>query len=695
MPFDVEGARKAGYTDAEIAGELAKATGFDYAAAKSAKYSDSEIIAELAKKAAPSMSDQIPGGGPAVKPAPAPSVGERIVGAGEAALSTATGATTGLAGGVLNFVGVLGEELARRKSGEYLSDEASKRINEAFGVGQRAYTYEPRTAAGQEALGTVADAAKALEPLAGLGSELSAIAQAGRVARAGAPATTTARAALEGTARDLAGATGAAAAQKTIDAAARISELPRSATTLPRRALEALRKQPEAPSPTPGTLGSAGAAATDMATQRRMAAESLGFTGDAALTRGQATRDAAQLKFEVETAKQADMGAPLRQRAIAQTEQVLRNFDDWVDQTGAEAPNIRAVGQAVDKALVDQMRADKGRVRAAYKAAEEAGEMESPVSLDNLVAHLNDSAPDAATAPLLNVARSRALQLGVAAEENGQLIAQPVPLKTAERFRQAIGRATDTEATNIRQATIMKGLVDEATDGMGGQLYREARATRARFAQNYENRAVISKLLNNKRGTADRQVAFEDVFDHSIMKGSLDDVRNVRRVLQRGGEEGQQAWRELQGQTVRWLRDEATKGVATDSAGNRVISPAGLNKAVRSLDHDGKLEFIFGKQGAQRLRDVNDLVQYIKTVPPEAAVNTSNTAATLLAAFGDVFISGATGTPAPIATGARLALKHIRDVRLRNRINEALDNIERKAPGKPRPAVRDPAKTVH
>ena len=177
MPFDVEGARKAGYTDAEIAGELAKAAGFDYAAAKSAKYSDSEIIAELAKKAAPSMADQIPGGGPAVKPTPAPSIGERIVGGGEAAISTATGATTGLAGGVLNFIGVLGEELARRKSGEYLTDEASKRINEAFGVGQRAYTYEPRTAAGQEALGAVADAAKALEPLAGLGGELATIAQ--------------------------------------------------------------------------------------------------------------------------------------------------------------------------------------------------------------------------------------------------------------------------------------------------------------------------------------------------------------------------------------------------------------------------------------------------------------------------------------------------------------------------------------
>lgn len=49
MAFDVEGARKAGYSDAEIADHLAKQQGFDLAGAKAAKYSDSEVIAHLAK----------------------------------------------------------------------------------------------------------------------------------------------------------------------------------------------------------------------------------------------------------------------------------------------------------------------------------------------------------------------------------------------------------------------------------------------------------------------------------------------------------------------------------------------------------------------------------------------------------------------------------------------------------------------
>jgi hypothetical protein len=47
MAFDVEGARKAGYTDAEIADHLAKSRGFDLGGAKKAGYSDGEVIAHL------------------------------------------------------------------------------------------------------------------------------------------------------------------------------------------------------------------------------------------------------------------------------------------------------------------------------------------------------------------------------------------------------------------------------------------------------------------------------------------------------------------------------------------------------------------------------------------------------------------------------------------------------------------------
>ncbi len=51
--FDVEGARKAGYSDTEIADHLAKQNNYDAAGARKAGYSDSEILSHLTKPAAP------------------------------------------------------------------------------------------------------------------------------------------------------------------------------------------------------------------------------------------------------------------------------------------------------------------------------------------------------------------------------------------------------------------------------------------------------------------------------------------------------------------------------------------------------------------------------------------------------------------------------------------------------------------
>lgn len=47
MPFDVDGAKKAGYSDAEIADYLAKGSNYDAAGARKAGYTDAQIIGHL------------------------------------------------------------------------------------------------------------------------------------------------------------------------------------------------------------------------------------------------------------------------------------------------------------------------------------------------------------------------------------------------------------------------------------------------------------------------------------------------------------------------------------------------------------------------------------------------------------------------------------------------------------------------
>jgi hypothetical protein len=612
--------------------------------------------------------------------APPPSIGEQIVGAGEAALSGVTG-LAGYGAATVTQLRGLGRELIDGQSAQQTQADTN-----AAGA---AFTYAPRTEAGQQQAAALGDA---LQPLVGLEPTAAAALHSGvapvvQATRAAARATPAAVADVVGAVKSGAGAVADAAG----------------------RAVDTVRgKTPEAP--TPGTLASGGAAGTDIATQRVALGQQMDVPID--LTKGQATRDFEQQRFERETMKDPSAaGGLLRDRAADQNGAVQRNFDVWMDKTGAEAPDLRGAGMKVVGALRDAAAKDKAAIKAAYKAADDAGETSAPVSLESVVQYLNDNQPEATTAPILKFARDKAIQLGIAREEGGKLVANApaiaspvdtsrgaglppaakqlptggVTLKRAELFRKAINAATDYEPTNIRQASIIKGAIDSDTAGVGGPLYQQARRLYENAANRYQNNAVIAKLLTNKRGTNDRQVAFEDVWKHTIASGSLDDVRKVRSVLQTAGPDGQQAWRELQGRTLAHLKEAATQNAQMDTRGQPVVSPAGLHKAIRSLDQDGKLDFIFGKQGAQKLRDIDELSQVMFTAPA-GSVNTSNTASVVLAALAEAGATGAiTGLPVPVASLARLAKNYHDQAKLRARVQDALSGGRLPAPARTNP----------
>lgn len=621
--------------------------------------------------AAPKGASQIPGqteGAPSnvSQKEAAPTVGQQVVGAGEAALNLGTGLVSGAAAPVVGLANALTTPDASQGNLQGASNAA-----ERFAQNN---TYAPRTAAGQNQAEAVGNVMANAAPLMGHAGELAAI---GGLAK---PTTQV----IAPVVRDTAGQAAANVASGVRNV------IPEAVTNIPAKVGEMMGREPAPATPTPGTLGSVGAAGVDMATQRRMAAQDLPVPLD--ITEGMATRDFAQQRFEKETAKDPVLGAPLRERVQELNSGILRNFDAMVDLTGAESPDLRTTGTVVTQALRDQLAKDKTKVRVAYKAAEKAGDMEAPVTLSGFVDHLNENAPDAAVAPLLDAAKKRALQLGIATEgADGVLVAQPVTLKTAETARRAISNATGFDPTNVYHSTLLKQSIDSATDGLGGNLYRAARAERARLAENYQNHAAISDLIGTKRGTGDRQVAVEDVFRRSILNGSVDDIRQVRRVLQRSGEQGSQAWRELQGQTLKSIKEQAL-GSARDAAGNATISAHALNKAVTTLDSTGKLDFIFGKKGAETIRTLNDVVNSIRT-SPEGAVNTSNTASVLAGLVDVAFTVGSGGVPLPVATGLRIAVNNVKDRRIRAQVNHALGVAQRKEAARPRPVPTK--KTIH
>ena len=72
------------------------------------------------------------------------------------------------------------------------------------------------------------------------------------------------------------------------------------------------------------------------------------------------------------------------------------------------------------------------------------------------------------------------------------------------------------------------------------------------------------------------------------------------------------------------------------------------------------------------MRDLNEIAKVVLTMPP-GTVNTSNTASVLLAALAEAGVSGSlTGLPLPVLTGLRALSVHVKDRRIRQRVQEAL-----------------------
>ncbi|BBR72516.1 glycoside hydrolase family 104 protein [Acinetobacter baumannii] len=597
---------------------------------------------------------------------PEPSLADKALGLGETALSAATGATGGTLGMIGGTIGQAGREIL---AGNFGTPEAAQRISQNAAEGAADLTYAPRTQTGQEytqALGEIS------EPLVALTPALSELALAGQAARGVAPI-------AQGQAIRT-----AQAVAPVVERAGQMAARPvRAVTDATRSGIQRMGEMvglraPDTGGPAPANVG---AAQVDQATVRQALSQDLPYPVQ--LTEGQMTRDPAQLKFEVETAKDAELGAPLRQRQEEQHQVMQQNLDAFIDMTGSQATNMRETGIAVDKALQKQLQADKNRVRVAYAKADKSEEAQRPIDLTqpvrsgendpmSVIDYLN-SQPDLPTTPILTSAKRTAESLGIARRgENGELIPNNPTIKQMEKWRQEINANTNQEAPNIRQAAILKDMIDQHVEPVVGNLYKAARNERKRMADHWENRTIIKDLTTNKTGTDDRRVALEDIQKRIIHDGSLDDLRIAKRTLLTSGEEGKQAWRDIQGQTLQEIKKAATAGVAPDGQGNQMVSAAALNKAIKRLDDAGKLDYIFGPQGAEKLRAINEISKTLFTTPTSAAINHSNTAATLAAAM-DIAMSGLSGFPAPVATALRLATKHIKDNKVRARVMKALN----------------------
>lgn len=555
---------------------------------------------------------------------------------------------TGIVGAVAGAGAGLGKAALRKiTTGKGTSDaEMDKTVSDVA----NAITYRPRTQTGAN-----------LTQLAGEG-----IAASG-VAGLAAPELNAAAHAVGNAVRTTRGAAAASAAtQGAADAAAAAAPGP------------TLRQLVRAPSTMPGV----GAAEVSPVTTRAQRAGNLPVP--IKLTSGQLTRNRQQVAFERETAKQKE-GAPLAAAYEDQNASFMQNLDDAVDQSGAANVTQRAVGKSVVAALDAKQKAKTSEIRGLYDQARQAGEMQQPVDVSGLVDWVAKNKGKDKLAPIISTIENE-LKQNAKVEGGGMdnLTLNQRPTRTtmtldaSEDLRQAINKLAEPGTPNVVYGKDAKALIDAAQEGKGGDLFKQARRAYENYANEFTNRDVIDKALRTKPGTKDRAVAYEDVFNHSIMNGSTDDVRHVFRVLTahpKGADEavvaaGNQAAADLRGAVVNHIKDEMQKNLNVDSTGARTGSTAKIDSIVRELDKVGKLDVIFGKNDAQKIRDLRDTAIDIYT-SPTGTVNSSNTSSALMNRLDDI-AGYAKGTPV-IGKVVKYATDQIHSANTSRKVRKALN----------------------
>jgi hypothetical protein len=418
------------------------------------------------------------------------------------------------------------------------------------------------------------------------------------------------------------------------------------------------------------TMKGMGAAEVDAARLRQERGNQLLIPMGDDMTKSQITRNPSDVMFERETAKSPEFGAPLQEKYALHNEKLQRNLQAEVDQTGAQMVGMDApeFGKVVSD-TVSKYRNDRYQdVSNTYKAAQEAGELAQPVSyksINDLITKETQGRPTKkAQNPLYAIVEEEL-------KANDPKGTGMIPVNAMEDIRKLINEEADpAKKGSVRLAKQIKGEIDKATENAGGDLYKEARAKNRAFEAEFEDQGIIRDITRLKKGTSDRVVPLENLADKLVFKGTGADVKAVFATLEKMGPEGQQIANELRGYAADKIKEQATKGVGRDINGKPYVSTAELDKQINALDKSGKLDFLFGKQQAERFRTLNEFTKDLQTTP-QGTVNTSGTTSTMLAALAEMALTGATtGVPAPVATIATYGAKKYRSNQKMKKVQE-------------------------
>jgi muramidase (phage lysozyme) len=381
------------------------------------------------------------------------------------------------------------------------------------------------------------------------------------------------------------------------------------------------------------------------------------------LSKDQVTRAPADVRFARETAKDPVLGGQLQTKYADDNAKIQANLDKFVYDTGAEFSGVAPgeLGQMLVNTIEPAKKARYAEVQNSYDVARTAGEMNELLPIKPLQDFVKNNYSASKNATILQSLNSEIKRLSKGGE---------VSINDLEEIRKMAGVLAQSSGPDSFYGKKAIKLMDSMTEGKGGDLYKNARALNTAYMKEFENTPALSQITSMKKGGQERVIAIENLVDKAMLKGSGDQVKQLFGSLEKMGPDGQKMTQELRGAVAQKIKDEATKGVTKDINGRSYVSTDALNKIINDLDKSGKLEFIFGKKGAEQYRTLNEVTKDLQTVPV-GTTNPSGTASSLMALAAEMGLQGAmTGVPIPVANIGKFLYGKHQTKKTLNKINE-------------------------
>jgi len=672
MPFDVEGARKSGYGDSEIADFLAKDSNFDTASARKAGYTDAELITHLRPKvesfnAQPTERQQLLSSVP---------------------MRVAKGGKDQIDGAAQLMQKVFEKDLVSRVSnyfgGPSVSDVVNKAADKIGGPGSFLGDVLGVKGANSEQLrGDIVDsnaeyeaARKATAPaslttlvtgekdpgfdFARLAGNIASPANVipAKVAPAAAIGATVGRQALTGA---IAGGAGAAlqpstgenfaadkAGQVALGAAAGgtlapiINKIGTSAANFInqwRNSRNTVNVDPERlrtmisaqlqrdgidTTTIPDTVfqGLTTDVRTALASGRKLDPTAALRQGDfnalgLPSLQGQLTRNPAQWQREFNLAGVEGVGEPLQAVQAAQS----RGISDRFRQGARGAVDAFDAGDQIAGQLRQADEVAKTNVRAAYKAFRDSTGKDLEVPLQGLAQDYANTVRDYGQA-IPGAVRGQFEELGLM----GGKQLKSLSIDDAERLLKVINKHYNSPDPAVRggldelRGSLQRAITESADTSAGGaeaaHLASEARAAAASRFQQIGATPALRAATNNAQP--------DDFVRKFVTGGKVNEIQNMMSLLPPDGQA------QVRAQTVAYLQQKA---FGANAAGDGKAAQATFNNELMKIGRP-KLVALLGEEGADEMYRIGRVLAYIKQVPEGATPNTSGTGQMLTSMLG-------------------------------------------------------------